>query len=627
MKSKIGVALLAAFALQSCGSSDGGGPPVPANIPPTASAGADQSANENSLVQLVGQGSDPDGSVVSYSWSQVRGPTVSFSAVDTAHVTVTTPLLPVGVKEDAVLRLTVADAQGATATDELTLNMASADYVLFLADKDTDDVVELYKYETQTDTVAKLSGPMVGGGDVRDDIKISPDGAFVAYRADQDTDGLIELYVAAIDGKGVTKLSTPTSASAGDVLAFLWSPDGLLLMYYVESDVPGVSQVFMVDRDGTNRRKIDSGTGTGGTFTNLVEWSPDGRYVAQVLVDSMTARAVAISTIDTLSGGANSVGITSIPAQGRILGYQWSPDSTRVAYLATLNPIGPSELYVAMADGSAVNRVNAPLLSGGNIAYFEWAPDGSRLAYVADQDTLMITELYAVSPDGSGPTKVNQLLVASGNVVDFSWAPDSSSIAYLAEQESLVEELFVSDPDGANNRKINPRLVDRGEVTDFWWSPDSASILYAARQDQPNAQELYVSQPDGMGNTKINGPLIAGGSGRPLGDPSDSKCGRPTVLVSFTLRIKSPPTSPTCLYQRPMAAQTFEVNGAIATGGVLLTPGVWSADSSSVAYVARQDDPNISELYLASGDGLTNTNISGPLVAGGNIELMFVWSP
>ena len=46
----------------------------PANRVPTANAGADQAVQEGARVQLAGSGSDSDGSVASYQWSQTAGP-------------------------------------------------------------------------------------------------------------------------------------------------------------------------------------------------------------------------------------------------------------------------------------------------------------------------------------------------------------------------------------------------------------------------------------------------------------------------------------------------------------------------------------------------------------------------
>ena len=178
--------MVAALILAACGGGGGGGgggsPPPPPNNPPTADAGPDQSAVENATVTLAGSGSDSDGGTLSYTWSQVSGPAVEFASTTDPATDVTIPFVPVGTTEDIVLRLTVSDGQGGSASDDVTISADSTDYVVFLARRDMPGVIELYLYDTQLDEVRKLSG----GGPVLD-YKISPDGQRVAFRAAQTT--------------------------------------------------------------------------------------------------------------------------------------------------------------------------------------------------------------------------------------------------------------------------------------------------------------------------------------------------------------------------------------------------------------------------------------------------------
>ena len=92
----------------------------PRNIPPTASAGADQTVVVGGTVVLDGSGSsDPDDGIASYQWVQLSGPAVTLSDPAAVRPTFVAPSL-VGVLS---LQLTVHDAAGqaAAATTRVTV--------------------------------------------------------------------------------------------------------------------------------------------------------------------------------------------------------------------------------------------------------------------------------------------------------------------------------------------------------------------------------------------------------------------------------------------------------------------------------------------------------------------------
>ncbi|HEU4471297.1 MAG TPA: T9SS type A sorting domain-containing protein [Flavisolibacter sp.] len=93
------------------------------NQPPTANAGQDQSITlPNSTVILTGTGSDPDGSIASYSWTKISGP-ASFAIGSPASAQTTISGLVQGVYQ---FELKVTDNQGAMATDVVTVTVNAA---------------------------------------------------------------------------------------------------------------------------------------------------------------------------------------------------------------------------------------------------------------------------------------------------------------------------------------------------------------------------------------------------------------------------------------------------------------------------------------------------------------------
>ncbi|MFD3003694.1 PA14 domain-containing protein [Pontibacter toksunensis] len=100
--------------------SDGTTPPP--NLIPKADAGADRTITlPTNSVSLAGSGSDSDGTVSSYSWSQVSGPSATLSGASSATLTASNLL-----QGTYVFRLTVTDDDRATATDDATVTVNPA---------------------------------------------------------------------------------------------------------------------------------------------------------------------------------------------------------------------------------------------------------------------------------------------------------------------------------------------------------------------------------------------------------------------------------------------------------------------------------------------------------------------
>ena len=93
-----------------------GSPPVNRiNQLPVANAGSDQTVNEQAVVILSGSGSDPDGSITRYSWTQVSGTTVVL--VDAGTASASFSAADIEADETLTFRLTIVDNDEAAASD------------------------------------------------------------------------------------------------------------------------------------------------------------------------------------------------------------------------------------------------------------------------------------------------------------------------------------------------------------------------------------------------------------------------------------------------------------------------------------------------------------------------------
>lgn len=118
------------LAATSCGGGSGGSkankPPVnnlPPNSPPTSEAGEDQSVKSGEIVSLSGSGSDPDGAVFNYIWTQVSGPGVLLENPMAAETRFVAPFIE--NFETLEFELAVTDTGGLTARDGVSVTVDS----------------------------------------------------------------------------------------------------------------------------------------------------------------------------------------------------------------------------------------------------------------------------------------------------------------------------------------------------------------------------------------------------------------------------------------------------------------------------------------------------------------------
>ncbi|MGO4893734.1 PKD domain-containing protein [Flavobacterium sp. W21_SRS_FM6] len=80
------------------------------NQAPIADTGGDQTVNEQTEVSLIGAGYDPDGTIVSYNWTQISGASVVINDQNSASTSFTAPITE--TKVELSFQLTVTDEDG-----------------------------------------------------------------------------------------------------------------------------------------------------------------------------------------------------------------------------------------------------------------------------------------------------------------------------------------------------------------------------------------------------------------------------------------------------------------------------------------------------------------------------------
>ena len=280
-------------------------------------------------------------------------------------------------------------------------------------------------------TAVQLNTPLPQGGEIFPDYQFSPDSTRILYRGDQFEDGIFEIYTVASDGSsGPVPLNGPLVLPGGDVISAEFSPDSSKVIFRADQFVDERFELFTVPSDGTSAPTPLNG--------ELVE-----------------------------GGDVSS-------------NYQISADSSRVLYHADQDTNQVFELYTVKSDGSEDPiKVSGDLVAGGDVSLtgFQFSPDSSRVIYVADQDTDFVNELYIVPSDGGKAVKVNGELVAGGDVSsqNLQFSPDGSRLLYRADQDTDgIEELFVRI---LRNESTGGGNWDSGSTWEEGVAPDAVQVV------------------------------------------------------------------------------------------------------------------------------------------------------
>lgn len=469
--------------------------------------------------------------------------------------------------------------------------------VLFLADRATDGVMELWRTDLTGAEPTVLSGALPPGGSAYS-FKWSPDRDRVAFVADTETVGIRALYLVRATG------GTPVEVTGSEgVTSYSWAPDGTLIAFQVGGNV------FTALPDGAQTLKT-SGT----LWVSGFSWAPDATRLAYRAIEQGGSAAELFTSLADGTGAAKASG--PLAPGGSVTSYAWSPDGSRIAYRADQDVSLVYEVFSSFPDGTGNVKVSGALVPGGSVSIYLWSPDGARIAYRADRETDGVDELFAAGPDGTGTAKINGPLVPGGNVSSFGWAPGGSRIAYRADEESdEVQELFAADPDGGGRAKINGALPPGGDIAWYLWSPDGSRIAYVGDGEVDGVEELFTARPDGTDRAKVNGPLVQGGSVAIVTwSPDGSRIAYRGDADSDEVQ--------ELFVARPDGTGRAKVSGPLAPGGNV-TYYLWTSDGSRVVYRADEETDEVHEVFAAAPDGIGRTKISGPMVSGGGVFMFF----
>lgn len=284
----------------------------------------------------------------------------------------------------------------------------------------------------------------------------SPNGRQLAYLSNWEAiDGpsmALRLVDVSPDG------STATTLATGQPLYFSWSPGGEQLLAHIDNE-----RVEVYDVAGG----VKSLAISGGLFSSPA-WAATGEQLVYAVADQQTQRLL----LTDLAGQPLE---TLTDYQGRV-SFSLSPDGSSVAYVATdsggvANTLGP--LYVVETSSLRTREItDRPVLA------FYWSPDASKLAFLAFEAVNGRVGLRWHVWDGRLTRPYAAFFPSRSLLRDYLpyfdqyaqshriWAPDSSAFVFAGTLENGRSGIWVQKVDGKDAEPLS-----LGPGVSAIWSP------------------------------------------------------------------------------------------------------------------------------------------------------------
>lgn len=249
--------------------------------------------------------------------------------------------------------------------------------------------------------------------------------------------------------------------------------------------------------------------------------SPDGRSVAVVMTTPVwktDKHDTELDLVDVASGSRRAL----THDREDVSSPRWSPDGTRLAFLAKDAKTKKSQIYVMPLAGGDAQRITE---AKQGIVEFTWSPDGDRIAYLtqdppineeaikAHNKAFQVTDgnfllreavapwhLWVVDAAGGKPTRLTEggysLQTDQEGATPLVWSHDGKSIVFTKfpgpywgpSYRSVIAEVSAAG-DGKPTT-----LVDEHGSSDFAYAPDGNRFAFmrARNGDQNNGNAVYV---------------------------------------------------------------------------------------------------------------------------------------
>jgi Tol biopolymer transport system component len=234
----------------------------------------------------------------------------------------------------------------------------TSSHVVYVADQDVDAVREIYSVPVDGGAApTKLNSPLVPGGDVEPGLGelvtygVSPSGEYVVYVADQDTDGLRELYSVPIDASAPPVKLSPTPAPfsvPNTPHTFEFTSDSQHLVFIARAPGASFSELFAAPLDGGHpATKINGSVAAAITKFAI---APNNLEILYVGEQTAGVEELFQTSLD-VSFPPTKISDTIVGNEPDLF-FSFVPDSRRVLYLTEQDTEDVYELYSTKLRGS-----------------------------------------------------------------------------------------------------------------------------------------------------------------------------------------------------------------------------------------------------------------------------------